>query len=43
LVKIPREELGGKRLMAVEVGLEITRGREEFEKRLEDVVAGIRT
>jgi tetraacyldisaccharide 4'-kinase len=34
LVKIPREKLAGVPLLAVDVELEITRGREEFEQRL---------
>ena len=34
LVKIPRETLAGAPLLAVDVELEITRGREEFEERL---------
>lgn len=34
LVKIPREDLGGKPLWAVTVGVEFSRGREELEARL---------
>ena len=34
LVKIPREKLAGVPLLAVDVELEITQGREEFQRRL---------
>jgi len=34
LVKIPQRELGGKRLWALEIGLQIVRGQEEFEQTL---------
>jgi tetraacyldisaccharide 4'-kinase len=39
LVKIPRDELAGKRLWALEIELEISRGREDLERLLEQTVA----
>lgn len=39
LVKIPREQLCGVPLWSVEVGLEITRGREDFGQRLRELLA----
>ena len=38
LVKIPRETLAGVPLLAVDVELEITRGREGFELRLAEAL-----
>ena len=35
LVKIPRQEIAGKRLGALEIELEITRGREQIETELD--------
>jgi tetraacyldisaccharide 4'-kinase len=34
IVKIPRQELGGKPLWALEIGLEIVRGQQELEAML---------
>ena len=41
LVKIPREEIAGTRLLAVDVRLEITEGREDLEVLLADLVARV--
>jgi tetraacyldisaccharide 4'-kinase len=38
LVKIPRDELAGRRLWALEIELEIVRGRDELERMLEQLV-----
>jgi tetraacyldisaccharide 4'-kinase len=39
LVKIPRDELAGKRLWALEIELEIVRGREALDELLERLAA----
>ena len=39
LVKIPRKELAGVPLLAVDVELAIVKGREEFEQRLREAVS----
>jgi tetraacyldisaccharide 4'-kinase len=41
LVKIPRDEIAGKRLLALEIEVEVVRGREELEEALESVVAEV--
>ena len=38
LVKIPREKLAGIPLLAVDVELELMRGREEFQRRLTEAL-----
>ena len=38
LVKIPRKEIAGKELLAVDIQLEITAGREELEGLLSGLI-----
>ena len=42
LVKMPRDALAGRWLWALEIELEVIRGKEDLERRLELVVSGER-
>jgi tetraacyldisaccharide 4'-kinase len=42
LVKLPRESLAGLPLLALEIDLAITSGREEFEKRLAEIISRLK-
>ena len=41
LVKIPREEIAGKRLLALEIEVDVVQGREELERVLSRVITEI--
>jgi len=41
LVKIPREEIAGKRLLALEIEVDVVQGREELERVLSQVVTEV--